>query len=106
MGSLWDRHATCTGDGLEPVHNNLFIFKFTWEKVTLLFCCLCLTDGCEGNCPIVMGTEPGKADPKACRNCHSSFLKVIPPCFAVSLHNTAVAAIALEYFPSKLQKTR
>lgn len=38
-----------------------------WKKVTLLFCCLCLTDGCKGNCPIVIGRDPGKRDPKACR---------------------------------------
>lgn len=51
-----------------------------------------------------MGTDPGKADPRACRNPHSSCLKVIPLCSAGFLQNTAVAAIVLEYFPSKLQK--
>lgn len=106
MGSLWGRHATCMGGGLEQVRNNLLIFKFTWEKVTLLFCCLCLTDGCKGDsAPSVIGRDLRKGDPKACRSPHSSCLKVIPLCFVVCVHNIAVAAIALEYFPSKLQKT-
>lgn len=102
MGSLWGRHAACMGGGLEQVHNNLPIFKFTWEKVTLLFCCVLLM-AVRVTLPHHDGGRP-RGDPKACRSPHSSCLKVIPLCFVVCLHNIAVAAIALEYFPSKLQK--